>query len=553
MTKEKETPTAEVIADDELALTPADKQMLAGIEDTQKAAEEARKTEWKKKHPSYIKHVAWVRNNEGKPIRPMCTQLNVEKILDDCPFSDKIKKRQPDGDVVVTSPLPWESKYESDYPRLWKDEDTAHLIAWLTDASMQVQYSKADVERAVSDHADEREFNPIIDYLSGLKWDGTPRLDMLFIDWLTMEDTQYTRIATRTALMSIVKRALKNGSYHDTVLVLVGGQGIGKTKIWDLLSYASGHVSTNDWAYSEFQISKVGDKDEKERTKGKWIVNVDELQKGREKDIGELRQYVTQTADTYRRAYGKANLMHKRSFAIVATTNSTEILHDADGSRRWVPIFSTLPWSAAKDTANPHNPMAIWYDAAHDTLYPEYKHYVDQIWAEAKYRVDAGESTEIGSYADVADAWQDARARATEHDGRTPAVEKYLDMLIPNEYAKYTAEERNRYYEGYGKHNLDHTHDHKMNYVSIEQIMQDVLCVKRADRDYKEYRKMVKGIMAQEPEWGECSSPAKVPDYDPTGRSYRGVYKRLKPWKPAEPKKPVAQTAGGDDHDLDVY
>ncbi|MFR0911808.1 MAG: VapE domain-containing protein [Evtepia gabavorous] len=52
------------------------------------------------------------------------------------------------------------------------------------------------IDRALSLHTTQHAFNEVQDYLQSLKWDGVPRLDTLFIDYLGAEDSPYTRAVT---------------------------------------------------------------------------------------------------------------------------------------------------------------------------------------------------------------------------------------------------------------------------------------------------------------------------------------------------------------------
>ncbi|MCB6567304.1 virulence-associated E family protein, partial [Desulfovibrio desulfuricans] len=75
----------------------------------------------------------------------------------------------------------------------------------------------------------ENSYNSVTRYLSALNWDGVERLDTLFIDYLGAEDSEYVRAVTRKQLCAAVKRAYEPGCKYDTVLVLSGPQGAGKS------------------------------------------------------------------------------------------------------------------------------------------------------------------------------------------------------------------------------------------------------------------------------------------------------------------------------------
>lgn len=74
------------------------------------------------------------------------------------------------------------------------------------------------------------------DYIEGLTWDGTPRLDTLFIDYLGAEDSLYNRTVCRKAFVAAVARAMLPGCKYDNMLILCGPQGIGKSTLLDKMS-----------------------------------------------------------------------------------------------------------------------------------------------------------------------------------------------------------------------------------------------------------------------------------------------------------------------------
>ena len=52
-----------------------------------------------------------------------------------------------------------------------------------------------------------------------LSWDGVPRLDTLFIDYLGAADTPYTRAVTRKAFTAAVARVMRPGVKYDTMKI----------------------------------------------------------------------------------------------------------------------------------------------------------------------------------------------------------------------------------------------------------------------------------------------------------------------------------------------
>jgi putative DNA primase/helicase len=78
---------------------------------------------------------------------------------------------------------------------------------------------------------EKHQFHPIRDYLNNLKWDWTPRLDSILIEYLGAEDSDYTRAVTRKALVAAVARVFNPGIKFDHVLTVIGQQGKGKSTL----------------------------------------------------------------------------------------------------------------------------------------------------------------------------------------------------------------------------------------------------------------------------------------------------------------------------------
>ena len=122
--------------------------------------------------------------------------------------------------------LPWEQIKPG-----WSDSDLASLSIYL-DGVYHI-FSSTKLKNALLKASAERAFHPIKEYLEALpEWDGTKRLESLLIDYLGAEDNSYVRAVTRKTLTAAVARVFEPGVKFDTVLVLSGPQGIGKSMIF---------------------------------------------------------------------------------------------------------------------------------------------------------------------------------------------------------------------------------------------------------------------------------------------------------------------------------
>lgn len=301
--------------------------------------------------------------------------------------------------------------------RDWCDADDAGLRHYI-----EKEYgikNKGSVDDAWVLVANENKYHPVKDYLNGLVWDGVPRIDTLFIDYLGANDTEYVRAATRKALVAAVARIFVPGVKYDQMLVLIGPQGCGKSQIIKRLG--------KDW--SSDTLSTVQGKDAYEQIQGFWIIEIAELAAMRKQEVESIKHFITKSEDAYRAAYGHHVDTYKRQCVFFGTTNKYEFLRDMTGNRRFWPI-DVNPKNATKD---------MWQELGPDT--------VDQVWAEAVELFKKGEKIFFDDEKLKALAAEE-QDRHLEESPLTGDVKRYLDVKLPEDWDKYDMSARRVYYQG---------------------------------------------------------------------------------------------------------
>lgn len=263
----------------------------------------------------------------------------------------------------------------------------------------------------------ERLYHPVKEYLGSLKWDGIERLDMLLIDYLGAEDTPYVRAVTRKTLVAAVARIYRPGVKFDSILVLNGSQGIGKSTLFARLG--------GQWYSDSLSISDMKDKTAPEKLQGYWILELGELAGIKKMDVETVKSFITRTDDKYRQSYGVSVESHPRSCIIVGTTNSDGgFLRDITGNRRFWPV------------------RVIGHGKYHAWELTE----VDQIWAEVVERYKVGEELFLrGALAEEAVTQQ---RDAMESDDREGLVAEYLEALLPEDWDKMDLYQRRNHLNG---------------------------------------------------------------------------------------------------------
>ena len=260
----------------------------------------------------------------------------------------------------------------------------------------------------------ERIYHPIKEYFKTLKWDGVERLDTLLVDYLGAKDSEYVRAVTRKTLCAAVTRIYKPGTKFDSILVLCGPQGIGKSTLFSKLG--------KEWYSDSLSICEMKDKTAAEKLQGYWLLELGELAGIKKVDVEIIKSFISRTDDKFRKAYGVNVESNPRSNIIVGTTNSEGgFLRDITGNRRFWPVMVSgnsilKPWDLKE---------------------------VDQIWAEALYRYEEGE--ELYLKGDVSKMAKIAQQEAMESDDREGIILEYLETLLPTNWQNMTLYERRVY------------------------------------------------------------------------------------------------------------
>ena len=133
------------------------------------------------------------------------TLTNIAAIVRNDPNLQNIVYNEFKGMVDVIGPLPWKQVRPG-----WNDADLANAKLYFERVYGVWSPSKfKDALLAVV--SAERLYHPVKEYLNGLAWDGTERLDTLLVEYMGAEDTAYVRAVTRKTLCAAVARIYEPG------------------------------------------------------------------------------------------------------------------------------------------------------------------------------------------------------------------------------------------------------------------------------------------------------------------------------------------------------
>lgn len=403
---------------------------------------------------------------------------NITLILQNDPQLQNIVFNQQLDGMEIKGEVPW--KHPSKY---WRDADDAQLISYVD--SHYGTFSQRNYQIAVTKVADDRSYHPIREYLSALpEWDGVPRVDTLLIDYLGAEDNSYVRAVTRKTLCAAVRRVQEPGVKFDTMLVLNGPQGIGKST---LISRLAG-----EWFSDSLNLSDTKDKTAAEKLQGYWILEIGELAGLRKAEVETLRSFLSRQNDIYRAAFGRRATPHPRQCIFFGTTNAESgYLRDTTGNRRFWPVKT------------PGNGKKQSWNLTHEEIL--------QIWAEALVYVRQGEKLYLSAEIDA--LAKDEQREAMESDEREGLVREYLDTLLPERWAEMDLFERRNFLTGSDFGGLQEKGTVKRTSVSNMEIWCECFGKERANLRRTDSNELT-GILARLG-WKRADNKIRIPLYGP--------------------------------------
>lgn len=339
---------------------------------------------------------------------------NILIILDGDPaLKDKFALNLFANRGEVLGALPWSKDTKR---RLWSDTDNNGLY-WYLERMWGIT-QRGNIDSALDIHASVHAFNEVQKYLEALIWDGVPRLDTLFIDYLGAKDTGYNRAVCRKSFTAAVARAMTPGCKFDNMLILAGPQGVGKSTLIDKMS--------RGWFNDS--IRTFEGKEASELLQGVWLVEIAELDAFRRTDIARIKQFLSLRADRYRAAYGRHVKELPRCCVFFGTCNEMEFLQDTTGNRRFWPV------DVMTDTPT----KSVFTDLTDEVI--------NQLWAEAKARWQLGETLYLtGALESEAKIKQEEHREASVREG---LIMEFAERQVPSDWAKWSIDRRRDYWAG---------------------------------------------------------------------------------------------------------
>ena len=266
-------------------------------------------------------------------------------------------------------------------PEPWTDKETRAATAWIQQQLDMSRVSVTLMQDAVMHAAECNQRNSLVEWLESLEWDGTERLDTWLFDCLGAERNPYNDAVARNWPISMVARAFVPGCQVDTMPVLEGEMGRGKSSFLKALA--------DPW-FAAIQIS-FGEKDFFQAIQGRWLIEVPDMSGFSRREHTQILATITTRCDVYRKSHGRITEEHPRVTVFAATSESSDYLHDTRGRRRYWPLrcghidLDTLYQQREQvfaEAVHEYRAGAGWYDMPREADDEQLARAAEDVWSE---------------------------------------------------------------------------------------------------------------------------------------------------------------------------
>ena len=388
------------------------------------------------------------------------------------------------GFDLVKGGLPWDKKATQ-----WGNRDDANLRVYL-DENYGIS-GKDKIKDAKDAVLTKHRAHPIREYLSGLQWDGVPRLDRLIIDYLGAEDTPLNRAMTRKHFTAAVSRVMAPGCKYDYCLILTGAEGIGKSTLFSVMG--------GDW-FNDSLVTTEG-KSGMEQLRMGWIIELAELSSIKRSDVEQVKNYITRREDIYRAAYGAVVEKYPRQCIFCGTTNETNFLKGDTGNRRfWViPVDASLRRYTDWLGALIQDRNQLWAEAVQNWRDGEALYLPGDLEAEARQRQEY--------YNDDAD------------DPLRDLLAGFLEAKLPADWDSWDLKRRRAFWNNPDP--LDATGTQQRTRVCAAEFICERMGREMADKEYKYLARKVCRMLDDTPGWERISSSRHAAQLYGTQKAFR--------------------------------
>jgi hypothetical protein len=337
-------------------------------------------------------------SSEGERLEAIVREQTDEKLLDDA--------RKAPNMVNLLAFL----RHQKDCSIRWNDlrrfiviDDDETIDAAMADVFLADKWkicaSDKNAKKVLLTIARENSFNPIAEYFEQLRNQDLPLVsDEQLADCFGFDSKDNLSIQLmRVHLRACVDRGLRPGGKMDSLLVIKGEQGHGKSSALQVLTPIAG-------AYDETTRVNFDSRDSLSALNSAYIYEFSEIEKIlTTADVAQFKSWITRENDKYVEKFEHECKDHPRRCCLFGTTNAASFLMDPTGARRFFICENVKP--------------------ANLKLLKQLK---DAIWRQSLIELDNGEAHFLTNDSTLFIEGQERAQNATMSDPWEAEISSYL-------------------------------------------------------------------------------------------------------------------------------
>jgi predicted P-loop ATPase len=212
------------------------------------------------------------------------------------------------------------------------DVDYTELRVWLETAGNCEPIGHEMIRSAVHLVAEQQRRDSAQEWLARLQWDGVPRVASFYERYCGTDEGAYSRACSTYTWTALAGRILEPGCQADMVPVLIGKQGVGKSRGVQAMAPSMAQ-------YAEVRVDEPDDVIAR-KMRGVVVAEMAEMRGMRATEVERVKAFVTRTHERWVPKYKEFATDYPRRFVIIGTTNDEEFLPVDTEHRRWLPLHT---------------------------------------------------------------------------------------------------------------------------------------------------------------------------------------------------------------------
>lgn len=229
---------------------------------------------------------------------------------------------------VIVNKVEFKKKNEAEFKQM-KDIDYNSRLCELLDRNIHCDISKL---RMILKSDSLAMYNPFEEYFNNLpEWNDTmPDYLELLGNTVTTANQELWLKCFKKWIVALTASAIDENVVNHCMLVLTGGQGVGKT------TWLTNLIPTPLQDYVMCGVPNLSDKDSKVQMSECILMNLDELGVLNTTKLNQLKEMITNCRIRLRKAYGYTIENYVRRASFCGSANEKQFLTDTTGNRRFL-------------------------------------------------------------------------------------------------------------------------------------------------------------------------------------------------------------------------